>query len=176
VPSLPARPQLQSTWARATVPVLGGLGFFAVLAVVLWGVAALISGGGRETDTLASRTFEPGSAASWAEIVERDGPVIFPDLLGTDGDKTVVLDHQGDDPLSGWSLYLAHPADRPIECKVTQVRFSRQFTDCDGRTLAVTDLAPPPDGVFPVVSPTDGVLTLDLLAGTGTLPPTSDEP
>jgi hypothetical protein len=176
VPTIPARPQLQSAWARAVVPVVAGLVFFALFALVLWGVAALVSGSGSETDTLASRTFEPGSAASWAEIVERDGPVIFPDLLGTDGDKTVVLDHQGDDPLAGWTLYLAHPADRPIECKVTQVRFSRQFTDCDGRTIEVTDLAPPPEGVYPVVSPTDGVLTLDLIAGTGSTATTSNAP
>jgi hypothetical protein len=160
VPTLPVPPTLRSAWARALVPVGAGLGFFAVLGLIMWCVAALISGGGRETDRLASRTFEPGPATMWADIVDREGPVIFPDLLGTDGDKTVVLDHQAD----AFTLYLAHPADRPLGCKVTQVRGTRQFTDCDGRTIEVSDLAPPPEGVYPVVT-SDGVLVLDLIPG-----------
>jgi hypothetical protein len=143
-------------------PVLGGIGFFAVLALVLWGIAGLVSqNGSGATANLASSVFRPGSVVRYAAIIDEDGPVLFPDLLGTDGDKTIVLDHSSTNPMSGWNIYLGHPADRPIACKVTQVRHTDQFTDCEGRTIGVDALARPAKGIAPVVS-ADGILTLDL--------------
>ena len=143
-------------------PVLGGIGFFAVVALVLWGIATLVShNGSGATANLASNVFRPGSVERYSAIIDQDGPVLFPDLLGTDGDKTIVLDHTGSDPMHGWWIYLGHPADRPITCKVTQVQHTDQFTDCQGRTIAVDALARPPEGVRPVVHP-DGLLTLNL--------------
>jgi len=144
------------------VPVLAGLGVFVVLGLILWGIAAFVSDNSAQSDLLADRTFEPGPAERYAEIVAVDGPILFPDLLGTDGDRTIVLHHEGDDPLTGWLVFLAHPADRPIECKVTQTPDTRIFTDCEEREIDVLGLAPPPPGVRPVVS-ADGVLTLDLI-------------
>jgi hypothetical protein len=156
------RPQLRSPLARAVVPVAGGIAFFAVIALILWGIAALVSrNGSGATANLASTVFRPGSVERYAAIIDEDGPVLFPDLLGTDGDKSIVLDHSGTDPMHNWSIYLGHPADRPITCKVTQVRHTSRFTDCDGRTIEVGQLARPPQGVAPVVS-ADGILTLDL--------------
>lgn len=145
------------------LPVAGGLGFFALLGMALWGIAALASGGndGGASELLASRTFQPGPAQAYAASIDRDGPILFPDLLGTDGDKTIVLDHTGDDPLRGWRVYLAHPADRPLSCKVDQQPGTRQFVDCDGRTIGVEQLALPPQGVAPVVTDDDQLL-LDL--------------
>jgi hypothetical protein len=144
------------------VPVLGGIGFFGVLALVLWGIASLVSqNGSGATSNLASNVFRPGSVERYAAIIQEDGPVLFPDLLGTDGDKSVVLDHVGSNPMEGWRIYLGHPADRPISCKVTQIQHTQQFTDCEGRTVAVDGLALPPAGIAPVVS-ADGILTLDL--------------
>lgn len=142
--------------------MLGGIGFFGLLALVLWGIASLVSrNGSGATANLASNVFRPGSVERYAAIIEQDGPVLFPDLLGTDGDKSIVLDHSGGDPMAGWRIYLGHPADRPIACKVTQVQRTDQFTDCEGRTLRVDALALPPAGIAPVVS-VDGMLTLDL--------------
>lgn len=156
------RPQLRTPLARAVVPVVGGIGFFGLLALVLWGIASLVSqNGSGATANLASNVFRPGSVQRYAAIIEQDGPVLFPDLLGTDGDKSVVLDHVGVNPMEGWRIYLGHPADRPISCKVTQIKHTQQFTDCEGRTVAVDGLALPPDGIAPVVS-ADGILTLDL--------------
>jgi hypothetical protein len=144
------------------VPVLGGIGFFAVVALILWGVASLVSrNGSSATANLASNVFRPGSVNTYASIIDEDGPVLFPDLLGTDGDKSIVLDHTGTDPMRNWQIYLGHPADRPISCKVKQVQHTSTFTDCEGRTIDVTQLALPPKGVAPVVS-ADGILTLDL--------------
>ena len=156
------RPELRSPLARAVVPVLGGIGFFAVVALVLWGVATLVAHNGSDaTSNLASNVFHPGSVERYAAIIDEDGPVLFPDLQGTDGDRTIVLDHSGGDPMHGWSIHLAHPSDRPITCKVTQVQHTDQFTDCEGRTIGVDGLALPPKGVAPDVS-NDGILTLDL--------------
>jgi hypothetical protein len=144
--------------------VLGGIGFFGLLALVLWGIASLVSqNGSGATANLASNVFRPGSVERYAAIIDEDGPVLFPDLLGTDGDKSIVLDHAGTDPMVGWRIYLGHPADRPITCKVVQVQHSGKFTDCEGRTIDVDALAPPPRGVAPDVS-ADGILTLDLVA------------
>ena len=42
-----------------------------------------------------------------------------------------------------------------------QVKHTRQFTDCEGRTLEPADLALPPKGVRPIING-DGTLTLDL--------------
>jgi hypothetical protein len=156
------RPQLRTPLARAVAPVAGGIAFFGVLALILWGIASLVShNGSSATANLASNVFRPGSVERYAALVQEDGPVLFPDLLGTDGDKSIVLDHEGADPHNGWRIYLGHPADRPISCKVTQVQHTDQFTDCEGRTVAVEALALPPKGVAPVVS-ADGILTLDL--------------
>ncbi|HSB86892.1 MAG TPA: hypothetical protein VLD86_11305 [Ilumatobacteraceae bacterium] len=156
------RPQLRSPLARAVLPVAGGIAFFAVLALVLWGIAALVSrNGNTATANLASNVFRPGSVERYAAIIDEDGPVLFPDLLGTDGDKSIVLDHAGDDPMHDWHIYLGHPADRPISCKVKQVQHTSQFTDCEGRTIEVEQLALPARGIAPVVS-SDGILTLDL--------------
>ncbi len=158
------KPQLESTFARAVVPVVAGIGFFALLGLALWGVAALTSRHPNETsDLLAGRRFRPAHSSVYASIIERDGPIMFPDLIGTDGDLTVVLDHTGDDPGFGWQMYMAHPADRPLSCKVAQVPHTRNFTDCDGRTLPVERLALPAQGMSVVVW-RDGMLELDLVA------------
>jgi hypothetical protein len=160
----PRRPQLQSTFARAVVPVAAGIVFFALLGLMLWGVAALISNSDAEvSNDLSTRTFSPGPTAQYADYIATDGPVLFPDLLGTDGDETYVLDHTGDDAASGWRLYLAHPVDKPVSCKVVQEPGTRTFTDCDGRQVDVAVLAPPPCGIKPVVSADGRTLDLDLI-------------
>jgi hypothetical protein len=163
------RSPLRSPLARAVVPVLGGIGFFIVLGLFLWAIAAFISRNSEKTaSNFAPSTFDVGHTKSMANVVANGGPLIFPDLLRSNGRRTIVLDHTGDDPQTEWHIYMAYPADRDVTCKVTQVKKSRTFTDCDGRTIPVSALALPPQGVSPVVSP-DGLLSLDLL-------PTTAEP
>ncbi|MFT3852592.1 MAG: hypothetical protein QM733_07640 [Ilumatobacteraceae bacterium] len=160
-------PELRTPFTRAVVPVAAGIGLFAGLGLVLWLIAAAISGGSQRGGTLTSDTFSPGSARNYAAIIAADGPLIFPDLLGTDGDRTIVLDHTGTDPLQNWRIYLAHPADRPLSCKVTQMHHTRSFTDCEGRTIDVAELALPEEGIRPIISQ-DGILSLDLIPDTTT--------
>jgi hypothetical protein len=152
---------LRSPLTRALVPVAGGLAFLAVLALITWAIAAYLSGSGTETtERLAPSTFEVASAKSAASIVEADGPILFPGLNTTTGERTIVLDHDGDDPLEGWRIYFAYPVDADPSCAVEQVIGTATFVDCDGRTITVDQLAPPPPGVNPIVD--DGILILDL--------------
>jgi hypothetical protein len=156
------RPQLQSTFARAVVPVAAGLGFFAILALALWGVAVFISHNTDQTSAnLAPTVQELGSAAALADVIAKDGPIVLQDLIGND--THVVLHHDGTDPLNGWGVHLAHPADRTFECTVEVVKGTPTFTDCDGRTITIDDLAEvPADVLGPVVNPDEGTITLDL--------------
>jgi hypothetical protein len=153
--------RLKSPFARAVVPVLGGIAFFVVLGLVTWGISAWISRGGADvTDRLAPSRFEVGSVESASRIVEEDGPIIFPGLNTTTGERTLVLDHQGDDPTRGWRVFYAYPIGRP-DCPVEQVIGTRRFLDCDGAEMGVDELSPPDSGVFPVVE-NQRVLYLDL--------------
>lgn len=156
------RPQLQSTLARAVAPVAAGIVFFGLVFAALWGVAALTSRNSEDTtDNLAPSFQEMGRVEPLAKAVEQGGPIILPDLVGDD--RHIVLDHTGDDPTQHWAIYLAHPADRDATCQITQVRNSRQFVDCDGRTIEIADLASPPQGVGPIYNK-DRTLTLSLRA------------
>jgi hypothetical protein len=155
------RPQLQSTFARAVVPVALGIAFFAILGLALWGAAALIAGNpDQATENLAPTIQEMGGTASLAKAIAEGGPILLNDLIGND--SHIVLDHEGDDPGNGWNLYLAHPADRTYQCTIEVVRGTATFTDCEGRTITVDDLAPVPAGVRPVLNKEGTVLTLDL--------------
>lgn len=144
------RVELRTPFARAVVPVLAGLGFFVVLGLVLLGVAHLISRDPEQVTNLGSRRFQVGNVERIADLIEDDGPILFPGLNTLTADRTIVLDHDGTDPQQGWRVFYAFPADRTQECTVEQVRGTDRFTDCEGRTIAVTELTPPP-GVFPVV-------------------------
>ncbi|HRE01124.1 MAG TPA: hypothetical protein PLV68_07470, partial [Ilumatobacteraceae bacterium] len=147
------RIELRSPFARAVVPVLAGIGFFVVLGLVLWAIAAGISGERSDsTSNLAPSTADIGHTQTYARIIADAGPIILPDLLEASGRRTIVLDHTGDDDKAGWRIYMAYPADRSVDCKVTQIERTRDFTDCDGRTIATEDLAKPPVGVRPIVS------------------------
>jgi len=71
-------------------------------------------------------------------------------LKSPDGLRSIVLNHEGSDPATGWQVYYAFPADRDASCLVTHVQGTSRFTDCDKRTLQVTQLMAPPE-VRPIV-------------------------
>jgi hypothetical protein len=158
--------QLRSPLARAIVPVLGGLLVIVVIGLFLWGMAAYISGG-ETTERLAPTRFEVGSTQNAANIVGEDGPIMFPGLYTTTGERTFVMHHEGDDPATGWTVYAAYPAGRDATCTVEQVVGTSDFIDCDGNTIDVTELAPPPPGVNPIVE-NGRTLILDLSGVTAT--------
>ncbi len=148
-----------STFGRAVLPVVGGIAFFVVLGLATWGVAALLSGNPEQVEErLAPPTWTVGRTEFLAGEIAEDGPLLFQGLLGDTADRSIVLDHQGDDPRTGWRVRYAFPADRDDTCKVRQVPGSREFLDCEGRTLGVDDLARP-ERVRPLVS---DVVIIDL--------------
>ncbi len=153
------RPQLRSTFARAVVPVLAGLGLFLIVGLLLWGVAAVVARNREDTTANLAPAFQEMGNADWvANHVADGGPIILQDLVGND--RNIVLDHTA---ATGFQIYLAHPADRDSACQIEQVKRTRQFTDCEDRTLQPEDLALPPVGVRPIIN-NDGSLTLDLTA------------
>jgi hypothetical protein len=97
-----------------------------------------------------------------ADIVNRDGPILYPDLRDTAYERTIVVDHTGDDPTRGWQVYYAYPADRGPECLVSHLEGTRSFVDCEERTLAVELLHRPIDA-RPVVENRSNLL-IDLRA------------
>jgi hypothetical protein len=128
------------------VPVLGGIVVLAAIFAATYGIAAWIAHDDSDTSSrLAPRTLPVGRAESVADSVDESGPILFPGLNTTTGERTLILDHRGDDPTRGWSLYLAYPADGDPTCAVTQVRHSDRFVDCAGAELDVTALARPTD-------------------------------
>lgn len=169
VPGSPVRPpRLRSPLARAVVPVLGGLAFFAALFGVTWLIADYISDGGAETtERLAPPTFRVGSAERFATSIEEDGPIIFPGLETISGERTLVLHHEGTDPFQGWRLYWAYPADRDASCHVAQVEGTPQFVDCEDRELDVTELARPTERIFVQIDDDDVVIDLRDAVETG---------
>jgi hypothetical protein len=132
--------------------VLGGAIVLVLIALFTWGMAAYISrGGGEGSERLAPSTFTVGGVEGLAETVAEDGPLFFPELGTAIGTRSIVVNHAGDDPADGWQVFWAYPADRDASCVVEQVPGTANFVDCDGRTIDVTQLSPPDEGVFPIV-------------------------
>lgn len=143
-------PTFRSPVARALVPVLGGLVFFGALFGVTWLLAELATDRAGESRTAQFGTFVVGNVEDIAESIAESGPVLYPDLRDATGERSIIIEHFGEDPAKGWQVYYAYPADRTAECLVTQVASTHQFQDCEGRVLDVTELAAPTD-VRPIV-------------------------
>jgi hypothetical protein len=143
-------PRLRSPLARAIVPVAGGIAFFALFFGGLWLAAIVINNRADPNSAINNKVFEVGKVTSMAKAVDRDGPILFPDLKSPDGVRSVVLDHTGSNPASGWQVYYAYPADRDASCLATHVQGTRMFTDCEGRKISVEKLTPPNE-VRPIV-------------------------
>jgi hypothetical protein len=159
--------ELKSPVARAVVPVLGGAAVLVLIGLFTWLMAAYISrGGGEGSERLAPSTFTVGDVNSLSETVAEDGPLFFPELGTAIGTRSIVVDHTGDDPTDGWRVYWAYPADRDASCVVEQVPGTPQFSDCDGRTIDVSELSPPDPGVFPIVDENSDTLVIDVRGAT----------
>ncbi len=145
-------PELRSPFARAVLPVFGGAVVLAIMAGFTWAIAAYISGGDpQSTNRLAPSTFTIGNVEGLSETVAADGPLFFPELGTAIGTRSIVINHTGDVPADNWRVYWAYPADRDSTCFVEQVPHTSTFTDCDGRSIDVTELSPPDQGVVPRV-------------------------
>jgi hypothetical protein len=154
--------RLRSPLARAVAPIAAGIVFFAVLFGVTWVFADQATDNRKREIRSGDYTFRVGPVDDMAEIVKRDGPILYPDLRDTTYQRTIVVDHVGEEPARGWQVYYAYPADRGPDCLVTHVKGSRDFVDCDSRTLPVELLHRPSDA-RPVVENRTNLL-IDLRA------------
>jgi hypothetical protein len=103
--------RLRSPLARAVVPVLGGLAFLALLGLVLWGVAALVSHNAGPNDVhLGANEFVLKSLKAKATHIARDGPLLFPGLVGPAERQPIGIWHDGDITTSGWRVFSLVPA------------------------------------------------------------------
>lgn len=143
-------PNLRSPLRRAIIPIVGGIAFFVALFGVTWLMAAYITDNAEVQPQFGDRTFVVGRVVDIARSISENGPVLFPDLRDSEGARSIVIEHTGDDPARGWQVYYAYPADRDSTCLVQQIERTHSFTDCDGRTLSSSDLQPPAD-VRPIV-------------------------
>ncbi|MFM9226217.1 MAG: hypothetical protein ACKOQ1_06270, partial [Actinomycetota bacterium] len=73
-------PRLRCPLARAVVPVLGGIAFFAVFFLGLWVVATTINDRADPGSRIANSVFEVGKVDDIAQAVAEGGPLLFPDL------------------------------------------------------------------------------------------------
>ncbi len=149
-----------SPFARAVLPIAGGIVFFAALFGVTLLMATYVTNNTEVTTATGDRTFVVGEVADIAKSIAESGPVLYPDLRDPLGKRSIVIEHNGTDVAKGWQVYYAYPADRTDECLVTQIEKTHTFTDCEGRTLTVEQLMPPTD-VRPIVE-NKSTLLIDL--------------
>jgi hypothetical protein len=170
-----ASPRLKSPLAQAVGPVLAGIAFLVVLALALWGVAVWVTNTTGEGSTLEVRLgddeFNLGDATRRSEAIARDGPVLYPGLIGADRGY-IVVNHLGNDPYEGWYAFSATAPGQPVTCVVQWQSGRQQFVD------PCTEDAYPSTGEgleqFAVRVTPDNEVVVDLtpggLPGRGTLP------
>jgi len=142
--------RLRSPLARAVLPIAGGILFFVALFGVTWLMATFATDRSERQVIQGARTFVVGQVTDVAKSIAENGPILYPDLRDVNGKRSIVIEHNGTDPLKGWQVYYAYPADKSSECLVAQVKQTHTFTDCNGRTLKVDQLQKPND-VTPIV-------------------------
>ena len=157
------RVEFTSPIARAVMPIVAGIAGFALLFGVTWILASTSTNNRQSRPETLPQTFEIGEVKDVAKSIDQDGPILYPDLRDATGKRSIVIDHTGTNPAKGWQVYYAYPADRTETCLVEHLQKSRNFKDCDGRTLAVEQFKLPLD-VRPIVENLKTLL-IDLRAG-----------
>ena len=119
--------------ARSKLPALalsGVLGLVALVLLLVFVVRLANQSGG---NMLGDDTFD-ANAATLATQIARDGPVLFPDLLGKGRD--IYIQHLSEDPKEGWLAFRATAAGAGRQCTLRWDRSERLFRDpCEpGRT------------------------------------------
>ena len=157
------RVEFTSPISRAIMPIVGGIAGFALLFGVTWILASTSTKNRQSRPQTIPQTFEIGEVKDVAKSITQDGPILYPDLRDATGKRSIVIDHTGTNPAKGWQVYYAYPADRTETCLVEHLKKSREFKDCEGRTLTVDQLKLPID-VRPIVENLKTLL-IDLRAG-----------
>lgn len=145
---------------RAVAVALVGV---ALALGTAFGVATLASRGDVQV-RLGDDRFEVGDAENLARIIaEDDQPVLFPDPANFS--RSIYVDHQGDDPATGWIALSAFVPAQP-RCTLTYEPDVGMFTIGDEQPASCDrDTTYPRSGAGLRVYATevvDGTLTVDL--------------
>src|SRR5438270_3708796 len=97
---------------RSRMVILSAAAGVIVAVVVFAGIVSLV-GSGKAKSKLGTNVFKIGKAKDQAQIVDRTGPLLFPDPLQKGRDIYVnrVADNQ-------WVTIEVHPAGEPKSCTV----------------------------------------------------------
>jgi hypothetical protein len=156
-----AEPRLRTPAARAVVPVLAGLAVLALLFGFLWLIAAVVTRNADEADRrIGADVFEVGRVDRLADSVERNGPILFPNLSGAAGERPVGLVHDGATDFEGWRVFSLRPSGNAADCLVSVDRETKQLVDCAGEEFT-PDRLPDAERVVVLIDD-EGTLTLDL--------------
>ncbi len=106
------------------------LGLVALVLLLVFVVKLASDSGG---NTLGDETFD-ANAAALAGQVSRNGPILFPDLLGRGRD--IYIQHLSEDPKLGWRAFRATVEGADRTCTLRWDPAERVFRDpCEpGRT------------------------------------------
>ncbi len=152
-------PVERRTRSSTTTAVAVGLaGVVAGVGLVILMVNLASRGTESFEPRLGDDRFNAGVVLDRAASIERQGPVLFPDVAGRSRD--LVLQHLGGDPDEGWYALSAQAAGKPRDCVLVWQEDDEEFEDCDGDRF-------PADGDDPAitrypVSIEDGELWVDL--------------
>jgi hypothetical protein len=113
--------------SKAKALVLSSVLGLLALALLLVFVVKLLSDSGNST--LGDDTFD-ANASVIADKVARDGPILFPDLLGKE--KDIYVQHLSEDRREGWLAFRATGPGKDRRCTLRWDGVERIFRDpCD---------------------------------------------
>ena len=153
----PARPDKRRRSRGVVLAIVA-----AVAAAGLFLAAALLTSGGDTKVRLGDDEFEVGKVDALAKRIDRDGPLLFQDLL-IGGTRDIYVNHIGTVDHLGWVTFDARVPGSPRTCTLVWTADHEVFTDpCTKATV-------PPDGGdlphYPTHVTDDATLEVDLTPG-----------
>jgi hypothetical protein len=134
----------------------------AVVAGGLFLALALLTSGSDTKVRLGDDEFEVGKVDALARRIERDGPLLFQDLL-VGGTRDIYVSHIGTDEDVGWVAFEARGPGTDRTCTLVWDNAKKVFTDpCTNETIAADGGDLPH---YPTRITDAGVLIVDLTPG-----------
>ncbi|MBV8234081.1 MAG: hypothetical protein JO075_00125 [Acidimicrobiia bacterium] len=99
-----------------------------IVAILLFAAVVSLIGSGTAKSKLGSNVFNVGKAKNQAQLIDRSGPLLFPDLVHKGRD--IYVNHVGP---TQWVAFDVHPPGESKSCAVTWNASTRTFHDpCSG--------------------------------------------